>query len=158
MSATVLNAVAADVATLERLVDVPEAPFGFGTDLSCVTDLHPEAREVDPFSRLALGEALVRRLTTQRNTLPDDPGYGIDLRARLNRGMTRADVQALAGAIRGEAEKDDRVAGVVVTVTPDPIGSRLGVRIHVTPEDPQIGEFDLTLAVTSAEVLMEAIA
>lgn len=157
MSQIVLDAIAAQVDELERVVDIPEPPFGYGTDLSAVQDIDENAAEVDPFSRLALAQALVRRLITSRGSLRDDLGYGLDLRAEVNVGRTRADVIALAGQVRSEVEKDDRVTTASVTVIPSPNGSRLEIRIVVQPEDPQLGRFDLTLAATSKEVILEAI-
>lgn len=155
MTTVVQNFIAAELAAAERLMDAPVAPFGYGSDLSCADDLSPDMAEVDGFSTLALAQALVRRLDCPRGGLPDDPNYGIDLRSYANRGVTSDDVRALAGAIRSELEKDDRVDGVAVIVMPSTTGQSLAVTLAVTPVDPNLGGFSLTLAVTSATTVIE---
>lgn len=155
MTDVVRNAIAEELAALERVTSTPTAPFGFGTDLRNDGDLREDMAEVDPFSAVALGEALVRRLDCPRGALPDDGDYGLDVRAYCNQGTTADEIRSLSGRISAELTKDDRVDTVIVTVTPSPTGSSLGVAIRVRPVDPRIGEFDMTLAVTSAEVLVE---
>jgi len=162
MSQVVLDAIAAEVAKLTRVVDAPTGPLGYGTDLSCAEDLTDSMEEVSGLDARVRGEAIVRRLTTPRSTLPDvrgtdlrDWNYGIDLRSYLNRGVTADEIRGLASNIRSEVTKDDRVSGVTVTVTPSPNGSSLAIDLLVTPRDPSIGAFTLVLAVTSASVLLE---
>ncbi len=155
MTTVMQDVIAEELAKLERTMDAPAAPFGYGSDLSCADDLAADMAEVDGFSTLALAQAIVRRLDCPRGGLPDDPDYGIDLRSYVNRGTTRDGILALAGAVRSEIEKDDRVDRVAVTVTPLPTGQALGVRLVVTPADPSLGGFALTLAVTSAQVVID---
>lgn len=150
-------AIDAELALLERVAPTPSAPFGYGIDLSCTSDLTAQMIEVDPMAPRAVGEALLRRLTTPRGGLPDDADYGFDLCAVVNRGVTADDVRALGGQVRSELEKDDRVDIALVIVTPAPDGSSLRVQAVITPVDPRIGGFTLTLAVTSAEILIEEI-
>lgn len=158
MSASIVrDTLAAELAKLEPVTSTPFAPFGYGSDLSCTSDLTETMDEVDGFSTLALGQAIVRRLDCPRGALPDDPDYGIDLRAYCNRGTTADEVRALAGQIRTEVEKDDRIDSLAVTVTPAADGSSLSVSLVVTPIAAELGGFTLTLAVTSAEVLLEEI-
>lgn len=164
MSQIILDAIAADVALLTQEIDTPVAPFGFGSDLSCADDLTESMDEVDGSSVLALGQAVVRRLDCPRGGLPDasapggfDPNYGMELSAFLNRATTATEIRNLAANIRQEVTKDDRIAAVTVTVTPAPDGSTLAVDLHVTPVDPQLGQFSMTLAVTSAAVLLDEI-
>lgn len=157
MSALVTDFIAAEVAALKREVETPIAPFGYGSDLSCVDDITDTAAEVDPFSRLALAEAVARRLTTARGTVLDDLDYGLDLRRFLNAGVSTSELAGLAGQIRMEVQKDDRVDRCAATVTL-PSATELSVKIVVTPIDPRLGTFTLTLAVTSSTVLMEAMA
>lgn len=154
MNAIVADAIASETALLTREVATPVAPFGWGTDISCDRDLDEAMPEVS--GDLALAQALVRRLDCPRGALPDDGDYGIDLRANLNRGLTVTEVRGLAGSIRSELTKDDRVDTVAVTVTPTPTGESLRVSIQVTPRDPSLGgPFSLTLAVTDGGVLVE---
>ena len=141
----------AEIAQLKRLVPVPTGELGYGTDLSCVMDVTETLEEVDPNSVNGLGEALIRRLTTRRGSLPDDPDYGIDVAAFCNKGMTRQDLLALEGEIGSELRKDDRVQSTSTKVTwSDP---RLDVRIKVVPEMPGVDPFSLTMAVEDGSVL-----
>lgn len=150
------DSIAEQIAELEQLVPTPAAPFGFGVDLSCVEDCNATFDEVDPFSQRAIGEATVRRLTTARGLLDDDPDYGLDLRAYMNRGTSLQEIADLAGAVRNEVTKDDRIESATVTATYE--GTTLRVKVTITPVDPNTGIFSLTLAVTSADVLLEALA
>jgi hypothetical protein len=151
------DAIAADLAALERVQTAPAPPHGYGSDLWCTDDLREDMAEVDGHSTLALAQAVVRRLDCPRGALPDDPDYGIDLRGYCNRGVTADGVRSLAGAIRAEVTKDDRVERASVTVTPSPTGTELAITLAVEARDPALGGFTLTLAATSAQVLLEEI-
>lgn len=155
MSAIVKAAIAEFLAIEERVVDVPTGELGYGSDISCAVDVDARMSEVDPFSTRAIAEALVRRLDCPRGALVDDPDYGLDVRGMLNRGTPATEIQALAGQIRSECQKDDRVDDVRVIVTPSPTGRELRIQLHVTPIDPEVGGFSLTFAVTSLELLLE---
>lgn len=157
MNATMADAIAASLAELEPDVDTPVEPFGYGADLWCDSDLREDMAMVDGSSTLALAQALVRRLDCPRGALPDDPDYGIDLKSFCNRGLTADAIRALAGQVRAELEKDDRVDRASVTLRPSSTGSELRVEVVVTPIDARLGRFALTLAVTSAEMLVEEI-
>jgi hypothetical protein len=150
-------AIARDLATLDRVQVVPAPPFGFGADLWCEADLRADFAEVDGKTTLALAQAIVRRLDCPRGALPDDPDYGLDLRGYCNRGVTADEIRSLAGRIRSEVAKDDRIEALGVTVTPSPTGTELDVTLAVTARDPALGGFSLTLALTSADVLIEEI-
>lgn len=157
MSEEVKNAIAAELATLTQTVDFPVEPFGYGSDISCAQDVDPLVREVDAFTTLALAEALVRRLDTPRGSLPDDKDYGIDLRGLLNKGSVASDIQQLAGQVRAELAKDDRVDTLTVTVAPSSTGTVLRLEVAVQPVDAELGPFTLTLSASSASVLLEEI-
>jgi hypothetical protein len=154
MNATVQAAIDAELALLEREVATPAEPFGYGTDVSLTSDLSPTLELVAASSTRSIAEAILRRLDCPRGALVDDPDYGIDVRAMLNRGMTADEVRALAGRVRAEVEKDDRIDNATVIVTPTPTGDELRIEIAATPANA-LGRFALVLAVTSAEVLLE---
>jgi len=157
MSAQVKAAIAAELALLEKTQDFPVEPFGYGSDISGDSDLDPDLNEVNPFTTLAIAQAVVRRLDCPRGSLPDDPNYGIDLRFYLNRGTATQDIISLGGQIRLEVLKDDRVDTLTVTVKPNPTGSVLTVELAVRPFDPDIGDFSLTLTASDAGVVLEEI-
>jgi hypothetical protein len=155
MSQIVLDAIAADLATLTREVPTPAEPFGYGTDLRCTTDVTANLDEVDPFSPVAIVEALIRRLTTPRGRLPDDPEYGLDVTAMVNRGITQSELRDIQTQIRNESSKDDRVDDVAVTVTMLAYNSAR-IQMMIAPADAQ-RPFSATLAVTDGQLLMEAL-
>jgi hypothetical protein len=152
-NSTFNSAFSTQLAELTRIVAVPTGPLGYGTDLSCVTDLDPLLVEVDPNSPAAIVEAVIRRFTTPRGSLIDDPDYGLDIRSVLNRGMTQRDLRALAGALRGEAQKDDRVALADVQLTVSLPTREASVQVFITPEDSNLRDFSFTFAVTDGDVL-----
>lgn len=149
--ADMIAAEIADVPASATALPVPTA-LGYGSDLSCVLDLTPTLEDVDPLSRRAVGEAILRRLVTPRGGLLDDPAYGFDLRGMLNRGVTQDALRSTADQARGEALKDDRVADADVTL------SYVGTTLHVTARlalvDPALGTFDLVFAVTPDGTLL----
>lgn len=163
MSPTVQAAIDASIAELAAegaIVATPREPFGYGTDISCTSDISPTLELVDPTSTLGIAEAILRRLDCPRGALPDDADYGIDLRSYCNRGVTRAEIDTLAGKIRSEVEKDDRIDRAIVRVTSTTSADveSLTVQIVATPADPNLRAFRLVLAVTSAELLLEELA
>lgn len=79
----------------------------FGIAWSCVTDFTPTFARVT--GRRLLAEACVRRITTRKGQLIDDPNYGIDVRDWLNESMTPPQLARLAGTIDGELVRDERI-------------------------------------------------
>jgi len=139
--------IAAQLALLPVVDRVAPQALGYGTDLSCVTDITPDAAEVDPMTPRAIGESLARRYISPRTSVLDDNAYGLDLRARLNTGQTQASLTGLRSQIRVEALKDDRVSDADVTLT-FPSRSAMSVVIAVTPHASD-DEFSLTFFVTA---------
>lgn len=145
-NSTVDEAFAAELAELARLVPQPASTLGYGSDLSCVTDVTEDMAELDPFSVQGIGEAAVRRLTTPRGALLDDPDYGLDVRAFANRATTLAELQELQGRCSLELAKDDRIESASVLVLYDSRARSLSVSIYITPADA-LGPFTYTFAV-----------
>lgn len=133
------------LAQLLAELPTPAAPTavateGFGSDLSCVEDLTPDMAELASADVLVVAQAALRRLTTPRGALLDDPDYGLDVQAYVHKAMTPAELRAMAGQIRLELLKDDRIEDAQVTVTPDG-ASRFSISIRgVTATGP----FELT--------------
>ncbi len=157
MSELVKTFIAGEIAALTQIVTFPEEPFGYGRDLSCARDVDPNALEVDGFTTRALAEAIVRRLDTPRGSLPDDGTYGIAAVTYVNRGVTTRSLQELAGQIRAEILRDDRVDTLTVTVRPSSLGQSLIIELAVRPFDPELGDFSLTLNASDAGLLIEEI-
>jgi hypothetical protein len=132
--------------------------LGYGSDLWCVDDLKETMDEIpNSDSPLAIAQANYRRLRTSRGQLYDDLDYGLDIRSFVNKGVTVAELQSIAGQIRNELLKDDRNESIVVTMTPNESnfpGTGYEIRIDgVTAQGP----FTLTLALTDADVLIKEI-
>lgn len=160
MADVVRDAIAAELALLERVVPMPTGDLGYGSDLAMTAeaiDIDPDMVERRGDDPLVLAEAMVRRLDTPRGALPDDRNYGYDVRGHLNRGTTRTEVRAMNAGVHGELIKDDRLRAVRVEVAPAPDGSEIAIAIQATPADPALAPFELVLAVTSAEVLIREI-
>jgi len=149
---SLLDIINAEIAALDSLVPVPAEPFGYGTDLSCVSDLTPDMREVDPNSPQAIGESVVRFLTTERDSIPDAPGRGRNIYRLLNRPLSADDIIAEQSGISSEVLLDDRIDSATVDLTVVGRGS-ISIVIRITPVDPTLGGFDLVLAVTDGETL-----
>jgi hypothetical protein len=156
MSAIVLDAITLSMAELVREVAEPTGDLFYGRDLSCVSDLTEDLAEVAADSTLGIAQAAVRRLTTARGGLPDDPDYGLDVRRFCNQGTPLAELRDLAGMIRVEVAKDDRIEDAIVGVSA-PLNGELAIEVKIRPALPGVAPFSLTLAVTSGAVLMEAI-
>jgi hypothetical protein len=156
MSQIVDDAIAAELATLTRVAEVPTGDLGYGVDLWCIDDLTEDMAEVDPFSVEAISQALIRRLTTPRGSLPDDDNYGFDLRGYCNRGVTLTDLQSLTQQIAGEVRKDDRVSDATVIVAYSTTARSISVSLTITPTDP-LGTFTLVFAVTNDGALIQSI-
>jgi hypothetical protein len=132
----------------------PEAPFAYGSDLDCITDVRPTWAELDPESPKGIAQAVVRRWLLPRSDLllvgeTDQGDYGLGLNGWLNRGTSARDLQVLAGRMNIEARQDDRVQDCTVSLSVDLRAKLLGIKAHITPVDPELGEFQLTFALTS---------
>lgn len=153
-SAIVIDAIDAEVALLERTSPIAVAPFGYGLDSEGITE---DGEDLDPFSPKAVAQAFARRIQTTRGSLPDDPNYGIDVRAYLNQAMTTTQLRAVAGEIRAEGAKDDRVLDASVTVTMPDL-REMTIEVELVPADARTGgPFAFTLAIARGVVMLEAL-
>jgi hypothetical protein len=126
----------------------PDA-FGYGLDLSCVTDVTAALDEVDPMSSAAVTQAIIRRLITPRGGVIDDGAYGFDLRGYCNRGVTQQDLNRVQASVQSEARKDDRVATANAVVQFTSL-LRNRIRVNVTGTLKDSGEaFKLVFFVTT---------
>lgn len=157
MNALLRAAIDAGLADLDRVMDAPTGALGYGTDIVWTSDLVEPMSDVDPTSTAAISQALIRRLDCPRGRLVDDADYGLDVRGYLNRGTTTAEINALAGAIRNEVEKDDRVVSATVTVSPSSTGDAFAVSIRIVPASSERDTFTVTLAVTSSALVLQEI-
>jgi hypothetical protein len=119
-----------------------------GGDLDVVTDLP------GPYFRVAsglrnIGNALARRLTTERGGLFYAPNYGLDVRQYLNAGMTPQQLSQVQGDIAAEVGKDARIDNPTVTVVQNLPAARMDITIACELAE---GPFEFVLGVTSLTV------
>lgn len=145
-------AFATELATIERVTTAPTTT-DLGSDLSCVDDVDELMTELSEDDPLLVAQALARSITTQRGSLLDDLNYGIDIAESLSVASTAQDRAAIAGRIRGEAAKDDRILDITVTLDDTTDENRtIAVEISGTTET---GPFRLVMALTDGELLVQ---
>ncbi|MCH9838256.1 hypothetical protein K0U83_21515 [bacterium] len=154
MNATLASAIATGLASLTRVVDAPVAPFGFGSDLSCSSDLSATCAELDGDDPQVVIEAIARSLQCPTGGLVDDKSYGFDLVGMLNRGVTTHLIREVGGRVKAMTLTDDRVDSCAVKVTPSSDGKTLTVEIRGVLADQNKTAFSLVLACTSSEILI----
>ena len=122
----------------------------YGTDISTSPTLDPSFGPLTG-SRV-VAEAVARRLTTPRGTLPDDPNYGTDLRAWLNESMTPATLTQVRSAAERECLKDERLQSADATVSYDAASGTLSVVLALALSAGPT--FRLVLGVTAVSVTL----
>lgn len=155
MNAGLQAQIAANLATLSRVVDAPSEPYGFGSDLSLSSDLTTTMSELRGDDPRVVLEAAARSIQCPTGGLLDDRSYGYDLVGALNRGMTTTQIREVEGRVRTAIVADDRIASATVTATPSPTGSSLTVAIRGVLADPAKTTFSLVLALTSSSALIQ---
>lgn len=86
----------------------------FGLGWSCVTDLTSPSIMVTGFRIVA--EAIIRRWSTPRGGLLEDPSYGYDLTDSIGDDIGPADLARMSQGAAEEAQKDERVRNCYVTM------------------------------------------
>jgi phage baseplate assembly protein W len=105
---------------------------------------------------MIVAQSIYRRLITSRGALKYDLDYGLDVADFLQQPMTPAYRASIAGMIKNEILKDDRVQDVAVSAEVSLDGSTITIVIKGTCSDPT-GPFALTMAVSPAATLVVAI-
>lgn len=153
---TVTDALAAELAELERVTVAPSEPLYYGRDLSCVTDCDALFSLTPPSqSPLVLAQAVTRRYLTPRGGLLDEADYGLDVRGYLNRGTVDTELRGLEARARLEALKDERVSDAEVEVTFSADYRELSLTVRLTPVDTRTRPFSFVVSVTDAQVLLD---
>lgn len=110
-------------------------------------DIDPALRTVS--GRLALIQAVYRRLTTPRGALVDWPSYGFDLQSII--GTTLSIVQ-VTSRVREQCMAEEEVLDVLIDIEQSRDRRTLTIDLRITDRD---GPFTLTLNVS--ELGVEAI-
>jgi len=156
MTDIVRQTIEQEIAKLTRQSSTPVPPLGYGIDLVCVTELDPYLAETNPDTIESLAQDCFHRITTARLSLIDDPSYGIDIRAALNKPQSPQQIQSWSGQIASELRRDDRVVDAAVNLVFE-LPSTYDISILITPADPNLTPFSLIMAVTNGEALLEAV-
>lgn len=122
--------------------------IGYGTDTYC-TDRLCTGRLVSGV--LLVKQALLRRFSTPRGVLLDDPTYGLDLANFVGASADASLLASLPGMISAEASKEDRITGISTSVqsTRDAAGL-VTLTVTIRAELVDSGEdFAATLSVDS---------
>lgn len=139
------------------LVPTPQAPFGYGRDLVCRSDLTEDMRETDQNSPESIIDWCFRVLTTGRNTIPDAPGQGFDVSRLINVERTRQSIAEIEGEIRNEIDQDDRIERSEVSVAFNN-SDKLFISFRIFPEDVSTPDFSFTFALdTSGQLFLESL-
>jgi phage baseplate assembly protein W len=125
----------------------PVNPTDFGTTLSCQFDIDPMGQTVSGLT--ALAQALIRRITTPRGRLLNDPNYGYDIAGELEDDVTTQQVAAIGANVDQEFLKDQRVFSSVTTVTLETDG-QLDVSTQV---QSALGPFSLVFTLSATGIL-----
>jgi hypothetical protein len=118
-----------------------------GTDMSLLMDLDPMGTVVT--GRLMLAQALIRRWTTPRGRLLDDPNYGYSVTDELNDDIGPYDISRIASNMDAEAVKDERVVSSSTTVQ---FIASTGVLNTSSIINDGSGPFPLVLAISAVTV------
>jgi hypothetical protein len=121
------------------------SPANFGSDLSGSFDPDPMGQQVT--GRLLLSQALVRRITTPRGRLLDDPSYGYDVSGELGDDVAPNVAGRIAANIDAEFTKDERVVSSSTVAT-----FNSGVLDTTTTVTDGAGPFKLVLAISGVTV------
>lgn len=123
-----------------------------GTDTSATSQIH-FGRTVT--GAVLVGEAIYRRLITARGQLLSDPSYGWAIATRLGAPMTSVQLKALAGQIRNEVSKDDRVEPATIFVSVNQVSADnepLAIEVEVSAVTVEGESFALTMSASAATV------
>ncbi len=122
----------------------------FGTDVSTYPDLDLSFAPIT--GQQVLVEAVMRRLETDRGSLPFAPDYGIGIRSWLNESLTQRRVDELVAMVISECLADERIGAADVAASWSRPTETLKLTIAITPADGVVPAFQLVLAVTAVTI------
>ena len=144
-----------------QVENIPEA-LGYGRDLSCAYDCDEYMSEVDPMSVQAVGESLIRRLSTPHGrvindpelliAVGEDPDYGYNLANMLHIGMSKVEIMAKQDLAAAECLKDDRVQNATVTIT-QVAGNQFSVHLYAVLKTGEV--YSQILPLTDADAVLQ---
>jgi hypothetical protein len=127
----------------------------YGTDLGSFPNpaangaIDLDAGMIEVTGRTLLAQSLVRRQTTPTGSVSDSPNDCVDVRGWLSNGVTTNELHALAGNLKTELLKDERVVDVSLMVSYNAASQTLTIVENFTSG---YGPFTLTLTVTNVTI------
>jgi hypothetical protein len=112
--------------------------FGGGADLS--------ASLSEQYGRLALADAIVRRLTTERGGLPDYPQYGFDVSSLIG---TIIEPSSVAQRVLAQVRAEEEVSRASLDIETSADNSTINLKLQIVSGD---GPFPLTISVSDLGV------
>lgn len=149
------------VVLAEQAVSQPAAPPAtddFGSDLSCTDDIAAMATELSADDPQVVAERFYRWCLTDPGSLPDleVTDWGGGLMSMLRRPMTPTEIASLPSRLRSKWLADDDQTDDITISRPQDVGGgqyEFDVR-GVTAKGP----FSLTLAASSTQIILKAMA
>jgi hypothetical protein len=126
----------------------------FGADVSTFPDLDVTGRGIKDTRSVA--ECVLRRWSIPHGSLSYDPDAGYDLRDLLNEDLDDSDLRKHEVGAALEAEKDERVRSMSVSMALDPRTFRLTVKARGVLVDGR--DFSLTASISQISVELLAVA
>jgi hypothetical protein len=124
----------------------------FGLGWSCTTELTSPSIMVTGFRIIA--EAIIRRWSTPRGGLLEDPSYGYDLTDAIGDDIGPADLARMSQGAAEEAQKDERVRNCYVTMGVLASGDGTGILSVQARVETSAGPFALVAAVSQVTVTL----
>jgi hypothetical protein len=134
---------------------VPTYLPDYGSDLACGDDAEASFRERPGDDPMLIVEAAWRFITSPRDSIPDAPGRGIDIRDFLRQPATQARILTWPAIVRGEIEQDDRIESSEASFVQQSDG-KFKVYISITPTGSQ-GPFALVGELTPTGAILKEI-
>ena len=119
----------------------------FGQDIAVFPDLDTSFTAMT--GPRVVAEAVARRLSTPRGSLPFYPEYGIDVRDWVNETITRDRLAQFRRELEAEVVKDERIDDATGSIAFNPQTGEMRIAVNVTTA---AGPFALVLGVTQVTV------
>lgn len=121
----------------------------YGSDIVAIPDLDPTFSPVT--GPRVVAQAIARRLSTPRGSLPFYPNYGIDVRDYLNERITVGSLAQIRRDVESECMADERVRSADVSAAHNTETGEMRLTVSGTTLD---GPFSLVLGVSAVSVTL----
>ena len=123
----------------------------YGTCISVTTDLPLRWKMVT--GARVVAEAVFRRWSTDRGSLPYDLDYGTHAVGMIGATMTQGEIASWESRLVSEALKDERVQDCVAIVVYDQPNASAEITAKITPSDGAPFEMVMSINSVTAEII-----